>query len=242
MQEPEANSALQSRPGPPCIFVIFGASGDLTKRKLIPALFNLRCLGLLPEKFAVIGVAITPGDDATFRAQMSADIEQFSTRPVDEAEWSAFVGSCYYLAGDFNDSAVFAELRKKIETVRAERGISGGNVVFNLAVTPTLFGKVASQLGAAGLLQETPDGYRRVIIEKPFGRDLESARTLNAELRESLEESQIYRIDHYLGKETVQNIMVFRFANMIFEPNWNRRRDIPHRPGMPARHRWSRQR
>jgi len=170
MHDSEANSALQSRPGPPCIFVIFGASGDLTKRKLIPALFNLRCLGLLPEQFAVIGVAITPGDDASFRAQMSADIKQFSTRPVDEAEWDSFVGSCYYLAGDFNDAAVFSALKAKIDSVRKERRIPGGNVVFNLAVTPTLFGKVASQLGAAGLLAESPDGYRRVIIEKPLDR------------------------------------------------------------------------
>ena len=211
------------RPGPPCIFVIFGASGDLTKRKLIPALFNLRCLGLLPEQFAVIGVAITPGDDASFRAQMSSDIQQFATHPVDQAEWNAFVSSCYYVAGDFNEPAVFQSLKEKIEAVRKERNIPGGNIVFNLAVTPTLFGTVASQLGAAGLLEESPDGYRRVIIEKPFGRDLDTARALNKELHKNLDESQIYRIDHYLGKETVQNIMVFRFANMIFEPNWNRR-------------------
>ena len=211
------------RPGPPCIFVIFGASGDLTKRKLIPALFNLRCLGLLPDHFAVIGVAITPGDDASFRAQMTSDIQQFATHPLDQAEWDSFVASCYYLAGDFNDSAVFVALKEKIAAVQKERQIPGQNVVFNLAVTPTLFGTVAGQLGAAGLLSETPDGYRRVIIEKPFGRDLDTARALNNTLHEVLRESQIYRIDHYLGKETVQNIMVFRFANMIFEPNWNRR-------------------
>lgn len=208
---------------PPGIFVIFGASGDLTKRKLIPALFNLRSFGLLPPQFAVIGVAITPGDDASFRAQMTADIKEFATRPVDEAEWEAFVSTTYYLSGDFNDPAVFSALKDKIAAVQQEQRIPGGNVVFNLAVTPTLFGKVVAQLGAAGLLVEAPDAYRRVIIEKPFGRDLDSARTLNADLRKHLGECQIYRIDHYLGKETVQNIMVFRFANMIFEPNWNRR-------------------
>lgn len=223
MHEQAISSPPDSHPGPPCIFVIFGASGDLTKRKLIPALFNLRSLGLLPEKFAVIGVAITPGDDASFRELMTQDIAKFSTRPVDAGEWADFVRCCYYLSGDFNDAGVFRALSEKIDAVRKSQGIPGGNVVFNLAVTPTLFGTVASQLGAAGLLRESPDGYRRVIIEKPFGRDLDSARTLNAELRKSLEESQIYRIDHYLGKETVQNIMVFRFANMIFEPNWNRR-------------------
>ena len=211
------------RPGPPCTFVIFGASGDLTKRKLIPSLFNLRCLGLLPERFAIIGVAITPGDDDSFRAQLTTDINQFATHPVDPAEWDPFLSACYYIAGDFNDPYVFTALKEKIAVVQQERKIPGQNVVFNLAVTPTLFGTVAAQLGAAGLLHETPEGYRRVIIEKPFGRDLDTARELNHKLHEFLQESQIYRIDHYLGKETVQNIMVFRFANMIFEPNWNRR-------------------
>ena len=217
---PDAGS---SHAGPPCIFVIFGASGDLTKRKLIPALFNLRCLGLLPREFAVIGVAITPGDDASFRAKLDSDIRQFAPRPVDDGDWQGFVASCYYISGDFNDSSVFVALKDKIAAVRQERAIPGGNVVFNLAVTPTLFGTVVAQLGGAGLLGETPDGYRRVIIEKPFGRDLESARALNNQLHQHLRESQIFRIDHYLGKETVQNILVFRFANMIFEPNWNRR-------------------
>lgn len=220
---PTANGLAHRQPGAPCIFVIFGASGDLTKRKLIPALFNLRCLGLLPSKFAVIGVAITPGDDASFRDQMSTDIKQFATRPVDEGEWLNFISSCYYLAGDFNDAAVFTALKEKMDAIRSTQGIPGQNAVFNLAVTPTLFATVAEQLGQAGLLEETPDGYRRVIIEKPFGRDLDSARQLNCSLHKQLDESQIYRIDHYLGKETVQNIMVFRFANMIFEPNWNRR-------------------
>jgi glucose-6-phosphate 1-dehydrogenase len=211
------------RPGAPCIFVIFGASGDLTKRKLIPALFNLRCVGLLPEQFAVIGVAITPGDDASFRQQMTANIQEFATHPVDAAEWEKFNASMFYIAGDFQDDNVFTALGHKIAEVQNSCKIPGGNIVFNLAVTPTLFGTVATKLGQAGLLQETPDGYRRVIIEKPFGRDLDSARALNTELHSVLNESQIYRIDHYLGKETVQNIMVFRFANMIFEPNWNRR-------------------
>lgn len=211
------------QPGPPSIFVIFGASGDLTKRKLIPALFNLRCLGLLPERFAIIGVAITPADDASFRTRMTGDIRQFATHPVDQATWDSFVSACYYVSGDFNDSAVFSALRDKIAAVRTERQIPGNNIIFNLAVTPTLFSTVAGQLGEAGLLTETSDGYRRVIIEKPFGRDLESARKLNDDLHKHMRESQIYRIDHYLGKETVQNIMVFRFANMIFEPNWNRR-------------------
>ena len=211
------------RPGAPCVFVIFGASGDLTKRKLIPSLFNLRCAGLLPKEFAVIGIAISAGDDSTFRAQMSEDIRQFANHSVDEDEWNEFISGCYYLSGDFNDSSTFGDLKEKISAVQKKHHISGGNIVFNLAVTPTLFGTVAGQLGKTGLLKEKENAYRRVIIEKPFGRDIESARQLNRDLHKNLDELQIYRIDHYLGKETVQNIMVFRFANMIFEPNWNRR-------------------
>ena len=223
MAEQAPNHADRRSPGPPCVFVIFGASGDLTKRKLVPALFNLGCLGLLPEHFAVLGVAITPGDDASFRAQMTEDIHKFALRTVDEERWNKFISACYYVSGDFNDAATFATVREKLETIRAEQHIPGTNTIFNLAITPTLFGKAVAQLGEAGLLTEAPDGYRRVIIEKPFGRDLDTARQLNADLRKYLDESQIFRIDHYLGKETVQNIMVFRFANMIFEPNWNRR-------------------
>lgn len=223
MPATESSPPEHGNPGAPCIFVIFGASGDLTKRKLIPALYNLRRLDLLPEKFAVIGVAITPGDDESFRANMTQDIRQFAPETFNEEAWSRFIASCHYIAGDFNDAAVFQALRDRMDSVRKEHGIPGGNAIFNLAVTPMLFGTVATQLGAAGLLREAPDAYRRVIIEKPFGRDIDSARALNQELRGNLQESQIYRIDHYLGKETVQNIMVFRFANMIFEPNWNRR-------------------
>ena len=223
MAEQLPNHSDRRSPGPPCVFVIFGASGDLTKRKLVPALFNLGCLGLLPEHFAVLGVAITPGDDASFRAQMTEDIHKFALRAVDKERWNKFVSACYYVSGDFNDAATFARVREKLETIRAEQHIPGTNTIFNLAITPTLFGKAVAQLGEAGLLEEAPDGYRRVIIEKPFGRDLDTARQLNADLRKYLDESQIFRIDHYLGKETVQNIMVFRFANMIFEPNWNRR-------------------
>ena len=223
MAEANSSTGHARSAGPPCVFVIFGASGDLTKRKLIPALFNLGCLGLLPDRFAVLGVAITPGDDASFREQMTEDIRKFAVRPVDEERWKKFVSSCYYVSGDFNDAGTFAAVRDKLDAIRAAQNIPGTNTIFNLAITPTLFGKAAAQLGEAGLLLETPDGYRRVIIEKPFGRDLQSARELNADLRKYLEESQIFRIDHYLGKETVQNIMVFRFANMIFEPNWNRR-------------------
>lgn len=209
-------------PGDACTIVIFGASGDLTKRKLLPALYNLKALGLLPEDFAVIGVAFTSGDDASYREQITKDIHEFATRPVEPAVWDDFVKRSYYLQGDFNDAATFEKLKTKIADA-AKTWRLPGNILFYLAITPTLFAKVVEQLGHAGLTTEAEGAWRRVIVEKPFGRDLDSARQLNASLSQSLQESQIYRIDHYLGKETVQNIMVFRFGNSIFEPVWNRR-------------------
>lgn len=209
-------------PGDPCVIVIFGASGDLTKRKLLPALYNLKSLKLLPENFAVVGCASTPGDDVYFREKATSDIKEFATRPFDADIWSDFSKRMYYVNGDFNDPGTFQALKAKIEEAQKTWNVPK-NVLFYLAITPTLFAKVVEQLGTAGLTTESPDDWRRVIVEKPFGRDLDSARALNSELGKSLKESQIYRIDHYLGKETVQNIMVFRFGNSIFEPTWNRR-------------------
>jgi glucose-6-phosphate 1-dehydrogenase len=209
-------------PGDPCTIVIFGASGDLTKRKLLPALYNLKALKLLPENFAVIGVAVSDSNDELFRTQITSDIQQFATRPVDQAEWDDFSKRSYYLAGDFNNPDTFQHLGAKITDVQKTWNLPG-NVLFYLAIAPTFFGKVVEQLGNAGLTEEKPDAWRRVIIEKPFGHDLQSARDLNADLTKHVAESQIYRIDHYLGKETVQNIMVFRFGNSVFEPIWNRR-------------------
>ena len=209
-------------PGDPCTIVIFGASGDLTKRKLLPALYNLKALKLLPENFAVIGVAVSDSNDELFRTQITSDIQQFATRPVDQAEWDDFSKRSYYLSGDFNNPETFQHLGAKIKDVQKAWNLSG-NVLFYLAIAPTFFGKVVEQLGNAGLTEEKPDAWRRVIIEKPFGHDLQSARDLNADLTKHVAESQIYRIDHYLGKETVQNIMVFRFGNSVFEPIWNRR-------------------
>jgi glucose-6-phosphate 1-dehydrogenase len=211
-----------SRPGDPCTIVIFGASGDLTKRKLLPALYNLKVLRLLPENFAVVGVAVTDGDDAAYRAKATADIKEFATRAVEDAEWDDFQKRMYYLQGDFNNIETFKTLDGKIKEAQVAWGLPG-NVLFYLAVSPTFFAKVVDQLGAVGLTAQTPDAWRRIIIEKPFGHDLASARELNETLSKHLAESQIYRIDHYLGKETVQNIMVFRFGNSIFEPIWNRR-------------------
>jgi glucose-6-phosphate 1-dehydrogenase len=210
------------RPGDPCTIVIFGASGDLTKRKLLPALYNLKALKLLPENFAVIGVAVSESNDELYRAKITEDINQFATGTVEKDCWDDFVKRSYYISGDFNDANTFTHLANKIADVQKTHKLPG-NILFYLAVSPTFFAKVVDQLGAAGLTTETDDAWRRVIIEKPFGRDLESARSLNAEITKSLREKQIYRIDHYLGKETVQNIMVFRFGNSVFEPIWNRR-------------------
>ncbi len=209
-------------PGDPCTIVIFGASGDLTKRKLLPALYNLKALKLLPPNFAVIGVAVSETNEELFRAQITADIKQFATRPVDQNEWDEFASRSYYISGDFNNPDTFQHLGAKIKDVQKTWDLPG-NVLFYLAISPSFFGKVVEQLGIAGLTEEKPEAWRRVIIEKPFGHDLESARELNADLVKHVAESQIYRIDHYLGKETVQNIMVFRFGNSVFEPIWNRR-------------------
>jgi glucose-6-phosphate 1-dehydrogenase len=210
------------RPGDPCTIVIFGASGDLTKRKLLPALYNLKALKLLPERFAVIGVAVSESNDEMYREKITADIKQFATHSVDQAVWDDFVKRTYYIQGDFNSADTFKHLAAKIADVQKTHQLPG-NVLFYLAISPTFFAKVVDQLGAVGLTTETESAWRRVIVEKPFGRDLASARALNADLTKTLRESQIYRIDHYLGKETVQNIMVFRFGNSVFEPIWNRR-------------------
>lgn len=209
-------------PGDSCTIVIFGASGDLTKRKLLPALYNLKALKLLPDNFAMIGVAVSDGNDEMYREKITEDIKQFATRPVEPSVWDDFAKRSYYIEGDFNSPDTFKHLQAKIEDVQKTWKLPG-NVLFYLAVAPTFFAKVVEQLGAVGLTDQAPGAWRRVIIEKPFGRDLASARALNTEISKHLEESQVFRIDHYLGKETVQNIMVFRFGNSVFEPIWNRR-------------------
>lgn len=219
---PEQPLTGHNCPGDPCTIVIFGASGDLTKRKLLPALYNLKVLRLLPQDFSVIGVAVTDGDDESFRTQMTSDINEFATRPVDADEWADFRKRSYYLQGDFNSAETFQKLSAKITEAQMTWKLPG-NVLFYLAISPSFFSKVIEQLGTANLTKQEASAWRRVIIEKPFGHDLASARALNQEISQHLEESQIFRIDHYLGKETVQNIMVFRFGNSVFEPTWNRR-------------------
>jgi glucose-6-phosphate 1-dehydrogenase len=216
------NRRVGIRPGDPCAMVIFGAAGDLTKRLLVPSLYNLHAGKLLPEKFALVGVTAAKFSDEDFREKLTRDVQEFGRSPVQKELWDWFKPKIYYQSGDFRDPNLYRQLKDKLAAVDKQQG-TPGSYLFYLATAPQFFGEIVKQLGAAGLTGEDNGSWRRVIIEKPFGRDLESARALNKEIMSVLDESQIYRIDHYLGKETVQNMMVFRFGNGIFEPIWNRR-------------------
>src|SRR5712691_1390002 len=215
--------------GPPCAMVIFGASGDLTKRLLMPALYNLARARRLSENFAVIGVDRSEWSEDDFRAHLAEGVRSFvsdtggagpATEAFDPDTWDFIASRMTHIDGDATSPELYGSLKKGLAEVEKEYG-TGGNVIFYLAVAPALFGPVVERLAEAGLTREEK-GWRRVIIEKPFGTDLESARALDARILKVLSESQIYRMDHFLGKETVQNIMVMRFANGIFEPLWNR--------------------
>ncbi|MBA3912309.1 MAG: glucose-6-phosphate dehydrogenase [Acidobacteriales bacterium] len=210
------------RPGDPCVMVIFGASGDLTRRKLMPALYNLAKSQLLSREFAVIGVSHSEMSNEQFRTAIAQDMKDFGTEPVepDLAEW--FVRRLYYLAGDFNDPKVYEDLKGLLAKVDKDHS-THENYFYYMATAPSFFGTIVEHLAEVGLMEQSPTHWRRAIVEKPFGHDLESAKALNAQLLKVASEQQIYRIDHYLGKETVQNILAFRFANGIFEPIWNRR-------------------
>jgi glucose-6-phosphate 1-dehydrogenase len=202
-----------------CVMVIFGAAGDLTKRKLIPSLFNLGKAKLLPKDFAVLGVSVDDLNHDQFRTQVTGFLPA-EDRGTEACQW--FTDRLFYQRGEFADPNTYSTLAGRLSDLDRERQ-TAGNYMFYLATSPKFFGQIVQHLGTAGLSHQEKGRWRRVVIEKPFGHDLESAKALNREIKSVLDENQIYRIDHYLGKETVQNIMVFRFDNAIFEPIWNRR-------------------
>jgi glucose-6-phosphate 1-dehydrogenase len=205
-----------------CTLIIFGATGDLTHRKLLPALFRLYANGLLPADFSVIGFARRPKTDAEFRREIETAI--FKDAPAESslrAAWERFSGNITYMQGDFSRLQAHKDLSQRLESHEREKGLQG-NRLFYLATPPSQYEGIIRNLGSAQLAQQER-GWTRIIIEKPYGQDLDSARELNRIVSEVFREEQVYRIDHYLGKETVQNILVFRFANSIFEPIWNRR-------------------
>src|SRR5437667_1081107 len=203
-----------------CALVIFGATGDLAHRKLIPALYNLAAAGELPPAVTVIGFARRPKKDDEFHNELAETTKQFSRQPVRDEIWKTFAQSLFYHQSEFEDREGYQSLAKRLEQVDKDRG-TRGNRLFYFAAAPEQFEPILKNLKAAGLNKPKEGSWARVIIEKPFGRDLASARELNRVVRDAFSEDQTYRIDHFLGKETAQNILVLRFANAIFAPLWN---------------------
>jgi glucose-6-phosphate 1-dehydrogenase len=212
------------KPVEPCSIVIFGASGDLTSRKLIPALYHLYKEKQIPAECQIIGFARRPKTDEAWRAELRQALDQFSrTKPVDEKIWAEFSKNIHYCEGEFSDLEAYKKLEKLLSSFGSEQ--LRQNLLFYLATSPSQFGEVVEMLHKSGLLhkqEENPKGWQRIVVEKPFGHDLASAYQLNSELTRFANEQQVFRIDHYLGKETVQNILMFRFSNSIFERLWNR--------------------
>ena len=221
-EQPATTPPRIGKQGDPCIMVIFGAAGDLTGRMLIPALYNLALAGLLSPDFAVVGVARAPLSNDDFKKRVRDEVQRYCGSCIENKLWEWFENRFYYLPGNFGDDALYPQLKDLLAKIDGDHS-THQNFFYYLATAPSFFGPIVEKLAAAGLMEQANNHWRRVIIEKPFGHDLESAKTLNQQLRKVAEETQIYRIDHYLGKETVQNILAFRFANGIFEPVWNRR-------------------
>ena len=214
--------ASQGQPAvPSCLFTLFGASGDLTKRLLLPSLYNLVAARVLPEQFQLLGVAMEGWSDDAFRDHIRTSLQQFWGPDADTGVLDWLTSRAQYQGANFDDPASFDALKSRIESIEKTSG-SGGNRLFYLAVAPGFISALSTQLGRVGLLTEDGGCWRRLIIEKPFGHDLASAQALNAELQKSLNENQIYRIDHFAGKDAVQDLAVFRFSNAVIEPLWTR--------------------
>ena len=223
MAEERRSGSIYGATTEPCAIVVFGASGDLAKRKVIPAMFDLAQHNSLGERFAILGFARTPMTDESFRGNLDEAAKTISeVGPVDPEKWNAFAGNLYYLSGDYTDPNAYAQLAQRLAEIDEQHQL-GGNRLFYLSTPPEVYPAIVQHLGHAGLARpSSPDSWVRIVIEKPFGRDLASAKELNKIVLSVFEEDQVYRIDHYLGKDTVQNLLVLRFGNGIFEPLWNR--------------------
>ncbi len=226
LTHPLSGSSGSQKVAEPCIMVIFGATGDLTARKLLPALYNLNKEGLLPSRFACVGFARREKTNEEFRQEMEKGVQEFSrTKPVDKEVWNAFSDKLYYHQSEFDHDEGYEQLAELLKNLDSKHGTKG-NRVFYLSTQPSFFPTIVEKLSQHHLIYKENEGHdkwSRVIIEKPFGQDLDSAVALQKEISQYLDESQIYRIDHYLGKETVQNLLVFRFSNPLFEAIWNNR-------------------